>query len=397
MKINKANPYHLLTLTVFGLNAMVALLLRPLRRNRSKKTIILYGHKLSGNLLAIQKYWLAHAKNEMDMVYLTMDRSYHRQLRANGTSSVLATNPVTCIALLIRADAVVSSHGLHVMSWMVGRSSIKFFDTWHGIPFKGFDADDFRLQHRFDETWVTSPLLAELYQQRFGFDPTRIQVTGYARTDSLVRPMQNIGTARNRFQLPATGKVVLFAPTWQQDARQRSIYPFGIAENIFLNTLDAMAERCNATIIIRAHLNSNETNGTIRPHIVYRPSADYPDTEALLLACDVLVCDWSSIAFDWLLLQRPTVFLDVPAPFAKGFSLGPEYRFDRIAQGMDSMLQHLEQALHETDQNNPQPTEQQIFIRNAVYAEYADGQASKRCIQRLHAHLFSDEFSQSLS
>jgi CDP-glycerol glycerophosphotransferase (TagB/SpsB family) len=393
MKINKRSFRHLISLTAFGLNVLTALLLRPLRKRKDRKTVVLYGHKLSGNLLAIYEYWLTKARGEADMVYLTMDKTYHRELQRDGINTVLATNVPACIALLSRADAVVSSHGLHVIAWMVRHSDIKFYDVWHGIPFKGFDGDDFRLQHRFNETWVTSPLLANLYVQRFGFDQDKVKVTGYSRTDRLVKPTQEKRTVRKRFGLQPGGKIVLFAPTWQQDAKQRSIYPFGIPENVFLDYLEALAQRCKATIIIRAHLNSHEGSGATRSRILYRSFADYPDTEALMLACDVLVCDWSSIAFDWLLLQRPTVFLDVPAPFAKGFSLGPEYRFDHIAQEMDSMLRHLEHALSGAGQENRQPTKQQLLVREAIYAEYADGQASKRCVQRLLAQLLSNESS----
>jgi len=42
-----------------------------------------------------------------------------------------------------------------------------------------------------------------------------------------------------------------------------------------------------------------------------------------LLASDVLICDRSSIPFDHLLLDRPTLFRDLPAPSRNGFSLRP--------------------------------------------------------------------------
>ena len=64
---------------------------------------------------------------------------------------------------------------------------LAFFDVWHGIPFKGFDAEDFRVQRHYDETWVASPLLRDLYVDRFSFEPERVVPTGYARTDRLVR------------------------------------------------------------------------------------------------------------------------------------------------------------------------------------------------------------------
>src|SRR5690606_21993965 len=121
--------------------------------------VVLYGHKLGGNLLALRRQ--AYADGGWRMVFLTMDASYARELRKDGVEACIATRPA-CIALLARARAVVSDHGLHSMQWMPGRSSLKFFDVWHGIPFKGFDADDFRLQQRYDEVWVASGLLKDL-------------------------------------------------------------------------------------------------------------------------------------------------------------------------------------------------------------------------------------------
>ena len=40
----------------------------------------------------------------------------------------------------------------------------------------------------------------------------------------------------------------------------------------------------------------------------------------------------SSIAFDFLLLERPTIFLDVEAPFAKGLSLDASHRLSELAE-----------------------------------------------------------------
>lgn len=384
MKIDKTNPRHLLALALFACCVLLAIPLRLLRRTRKNKKVILYGHKLSGNLLALHQYWKANQIENLDMVYLTMDKDYDHELKSNGITSVLATNPVHCISLLMQADAVISSHGLHVMEWMVGRSSLKFFDVWHGIPFKGFDADDFRLQQRFDETWVSSPLLAEMYEHRFGFAAERIKITGYARTDLLISQHKDQSTVRKQFELPPTGKIILFAPTWQQDDAGRSIYPFATPENAFLDALGELAMRTTATVVIRAHLNSHEASSASHPNILYRPFAEYPDTEALLLACDVLVCDWSSIAFDWLLLKRPTVFLNVEPPFVKGFSLGPEYRFDQVVDDLPAMLRRLEEVA-----SNGYQLDEQSYMQSIaqIYSGHADGNACKRCMNRLRVKL----------
>ena len=95
---------------------------------------------------------------------------------AAGDEACLASTPA-CARLLASANAIVSDHGLHAMQPLLSLSNLKFFDVWHGIPFKGFDADDFRVQHRYDETSVASPLLAELYVTRFRFDTVWLNVT----------------------------------------------------------------------------------------------------------------------------------------------------------------------------------------------------------------------------
>lgn len=389
MKIDKRNIRHWFYLCAFALNVLVAWMIRPFFRRKDPKQVIFYGHKLNGNLLAIYRH-LRHTQQGIEAVFLTMDPVYHRALLAAGEASALAIAP-SSIPLLASADAVISDHGLHALAFMVGRSTIKFFDVWHGIPFKGFDADDFRLQHRYDEVWVASPLMAKLYIERYGFDPAKVKVTGYARTDRLVLQDEDPAALKLALGLdgPEVGKIVLFAPTWKQDAHNRSIYPFGLEEEAFLGQLSALAERCGATIVVRAHLNSQGSAMPSYPRIVQRPHADYPDTEALLLVSDVLVCDWSSIAFDYLLLERPTIFLDVEAPFAKGFSLGAEYRFAAIVADMPQLLHWLQHYLQHPADYQARHGADAARIRHAVYAHRAVGAASARCIARLRHHLDS--------
>lgn len=388
MKIDKRKPSHWICLLLFGVHVACAIALRPFRRSRPTRRVVLYGHKLAGNLLAIYRYIKASAGSDIDAVFLTMDKRYHRELIASGVASVLATS-LACQRLLRLADAVISDHGLHVMSPMLSLTHMKFFDVWHGIPFKGFDADDFRLQHRYDEIWVASPLLARMYVERYGFDADKVKVTGYARTDRLVRRDEDSLAIKHRFGLdgPDVGKIVLFAPTWKQDANRRSIFPFGLDERAFFEALSTLAQRTGSTFVMRAHLNSGVGVSGAWPRIEHRPHTLFPDTEALLLISDILVCDWSSIAFDYLLLERPTIFLDVAAPFAKGFSLGAEYRFGPVVSDVEQLLLAVRRYLH-------QPSEYQLAfgtraaeVRQAVYGENADGTATSKCVTRLRQQL----------
>lgn len=392
MKIDKRNLGHWLLLLAFMAQGVLGLLGRLALRSRGGRrpdgiVVVLYGHKLNGNLLAIHRYVVANPQLCIRATFLTMDRGYARELAGQGVDVCEADGP-GCARLLARADALISDHGLHSLQPFVGcfrRLGLRFFDVWHGIPFKGFDGQDFRVQHGYDEVWVASERCRRLYVERFGFPPGRVKVTGYARTDRLLRPEAEAGALRAALGLPGEGRLILFAPTWAQDASGRSLYPFGLDEQTFLRALTEVAGRHGATVLLRSHLNSGDVgrDGGLPAGVRALPSTRYPDTESILLVSDVLICDWSSIAFDYLLLDRPTLFLDVPPPFRKGFSLGPEYRFGEVAGDMDALLRSLEVCLGAPDRYWQTHRSRHADVMERVYGDVLDGRASERCVGRL--------------
>lgn len=391
MKINKRDPMHWLLLIGFFFQAAAGAAWRSLGLGRKHK-VVLYGHKLNGNLLALYLYMKAHPEEGLRPVFLTMDRAYHNELRAVGIESCWACGP-TCMRLLGSASGLVSDHGLHALqSWqrVYRQLGLRFFDVWHGVPYKGFDADDFGLQHRYDEVWVASDLNRRLYIERFGFDSKRVVATGYPRTDRLLTRSDSVTDVRRELGLAEGGKLVLFAPTWVQDHKGRSIYPFGMEEGAFFDALSGVASRHDATVLLRSHLNTQGEAAGAHPRIAYLSGATHPDTEAILLASDVLICDWSSVAFDYLLLDRPTFFLDVAPPFRKGFSLGPEYRFGAVVADMSNLLSGIEEALADPASYWRRYGGKHKLVREQVYGEYADGRSTRRCLRRLHIHLAED-------
>lgn len=384
MKINRRNPKHWWYLIVSGALVVLAVIIRPLlrvRRAKSPTRVLLYGHKLGGNLLAIYRYIRAHSELGIEVTYLTLDPHYGKDLQNRGESCTWLTSP-RCLRRLILADALISDHGLHSLIPLLYASDLRFIDVWHGIPFKGFDADDFRTQHRYDEVWVASPLIRQLYVDRFGFRPERVVVTGYSRTDLLVTGTQAQDQLRRRMCLPASGRLVVFAPTWKQDDAGRSIYPFDMEEAEFLSQMDSTLAKLDARLVLRTHLNSGLHAKLQGSRVLSMPYADEPDTEALLLVSDLLICDWSSIAFDFLVLDRPAIFIDVPAPFHKGFSLGPEFRFGTVVSDIESLCSALEHDLG-LRRGRDEFRQLRARIKEQVYEGFADGNASRRGVDRL--------------
>jgi CDP-glycerol glycerophosphotransferase len=391
MKVDQRNPRHWLYLLCFFMQALLGLSVRLLgkmaRGSLRKPIVVLYGHKFNGNLLALYRHMQLNPAVGLRFVFLSMDRDYLAELRVQGVDCCWACG-LACGALLARAEALVSDHGLHSLGPLRAiyqKLGLRFFDVWHGFGFKGFDADDYRTLHGYDEVWVASETQREQYIRMAEFDPTIVYPTGYGRTDALVKGSFSTDAVKRSLGLdPAVcGRLVLFAPTWQQDDPARSVFPFGMQAADFLGALEDFAQSMQATVLLRAHLNSSLDGGDVYSRIVQVPFARFPDTEAILFACDALVCDWSSIAFDYLVLDRPTFFLDVPAPFSKGHSLGPECRFGPIVCDMDELLEGLRNALSDPQAYWSTNGQMHLSTKKKVWGSYADGNATSRYVERL--------------
>lgn len=385
MKINKRDPYHWLLLLQQGLYTLASIAARYLSGKPSKPVVILYGHQLSGNLKALYLEWQDHFQERFDCHFLSLDPLYSQQLRAEGIC-VLQCSRLRDMVLVGRSNAMITDHGLHAMQPYLSLTNIVFIDVWHGIPFKGFIPDDFRVQQRYDEVWVSSPLLKEIYQDKFGFRPEIVKDLGYARSDKLFLRQAPDPLLREKVSIPDGRKLVLYAPTWQQDDSGRNLFPFGESHDSFVRCLSETCERHNAVLIIRSHLNASIDTKCFE-NIRYCSMKEYPDAEALLLLSDVLICDWSSIAFDFLATNRPTIFLEVDSPFKNGFSLGREFRFGSVVTDMSTLGSALESILSDTQSYFAENEGKHRSICKLVYGDNTHGDVAKRQLEHLDSLL----------
>jgi CDP-glycerol glycerophosphotransferase len=355
---------------------LVAIGVRYLLRRPSKPVVVLYGHQLSGNLKALFQEWHHNYREKFDCYVLSLDPSYSQQLRQMGIP-VLQCNRLRDMIRAGSSDAIITDHGLHAMSAFIRFTSILFIDVWHGIPFKGFTPDDFRLQHRYDEVWVSSPLLKDIYERKFGFKPGIVKALGYARTDKLFLREPPDSQLTENLHLPAGYKVVLYAPTWQQDDRGRELFPFAETPDSFIRYISETCQKHKAILIVRSHLNAN-INTQHFENVRYCSMKDFPDTEGLLLLTDILICDWSSIAFDFLALNRPSLFLDVAPPFKNGLSLEERFRFGKIVDSMDSLSSELDLILADPRYYFATQASKHLEVLKEVYGSNTDAHTAAR-------------------
>jgi CDP-glycerol glycerophosphotransferase len=148
-----------------------------------------------------------------------------------------------------------------------------------------------------------SPWAGERMRSAFRYDGEMLDV-GYPRNDGLAdgSTAARAERIRKRLGLAASKKVLLYAPTFRDDQRTGKRFTFSLP--IDMVALEA-AVGDEYEIVVRLH---PIIRGKVRlPWGVHDAGAGF-EMEDLLATADVLVTDYSSVMFDFAVLERPMVF-----------------------------------------------------------------------------------------
>lgn len=220
----------------------------------------------------------------------------------------------SCIEALEAADLVIANTHTDV-PW-TKKPGATYLQTWHGTPLKRIHWDvlwapEGRLERLSEDVaqWdvLLSPNAASTPRLRGAFRyEGEVLEAGYPRNDVLSAPDREAHRARVRAELgiPDGTRAVLYAPTW------RDSVVFAGNEDAIDLALDvpAFCDRLGDDHVLLLRLHYMLT-GRLRAvdHPAVRDVSYHPDISELYLAADVLVTDYSSVMFDFAVLDRPIV------------------------------------------------------------------------------------------
>ncbi len=194
-----------------------------------------------------------------------------------------------------------------------------YLQTWHGTPLKRMQHDAVSTQGRKPgylervaaktATWSAllspSPYATAAFRSAFRYDGPVLEL-GYPRNDVLVAaPAERGDLTRRALGLAADARVVLYAPTFRDDARKDGHFAWdGVVGWAAL--VDGLSEQ--TVVLVRRHdvvRGSLKIPDELADRVV--DVSSHPDMQDLLCAADVLVTDYSSVMFDFAILDRPIV------------------------------------------------------------------------------------------
>ena len=210
--------------------------------------------------------------------------------------------------------------GTWVVSWLdtpIGGLFLKFrrnvFHLGHGTPLKciGLMEKDGKLikklyyllsRTNISYSLASAPFLVDVIKNCIGVPKSKILVTGQPRTEVLFTQKNSLAETQDGFTH------VLYAPTWRQHAKVR-LFPFN---DFSLEKLQSFLTENKIKIHIRFHPAYEEDipkNLLALDNVVLFSAKSYPEVMDYLNLFDVLITDYSSIYFDYMLLERPIIFL----------------------------------------------------------------------------------------
>ena len=287
-------------------------------------------------------------------------------------------------------------------SHILKREQGYYIQTWHGTPLKklGMDLDDVFMAGRGDiktykknmyhDTRKWDFLLSqneystEIFKSAFAFtnkQSKEIWTYGYPRNDVLTSNNTDecINKIKEELNIPKNKKVLLYAPTWRDNEfHRRNTYKFVTAMDFEL-----LKEKLSKdyVIIVKYHyLVVEDIDWSDYDGFVYTYGSE-KDIVDLYLVSDMLITDYSSVMFDYSILNRPMFFFMYDLELYRDELRG--FYFDILKELPGPLSKTTEELINDIKKYDHKPYEEKYRAFRGKYNKHDDGKASQRVVDRI--------------
>ena len=279
---------------------------------------------------------------------------------------------------------------VHATAHMKVRKGQELIQLWHGPgAFKKFghsrESTDLKRIHKgykkYAKAIVSAEAIRPCYAEAFSISIDKVKATGFPRTDEFFDTSLQKEKKEQLYQkypFLKEKKVILFAPTYRGTQIKDAHYDLDKLdlEKIYQNLHE------NYVFLFKWHplLYMNNQLKNIQDYNIqehpdfYYDLSDERDINDLLLVADILITDYSSVIFDYVLLNKPVIYFtyDYDEYVNQGRGLYfpfEEYVYGTVATNDDELLQAIQEEKME-------PEKRKVFIEKFMSA--CDGNSTKK-------------------
>lgn len=262
----------------------------------------------------------------------------------------------------------------------------KVLNTWHGTPIKtlGFDilntgyfSSRNAVRNFLLATHIINPNEFTEMQMRKSYalndiSASKYYLSGYPRQDLMLNATNEIKyNIKKKLGINIDKKVVLYAPTWRGDNNKAN----EISDEI-IKASNLLSDSTEFEFIFKGHAITKTDN-----------VVNEIDTNELLSIVDILITDYSSIAIDYLIMDKPIIYY---AYDLEGYKKdrGFYFELDEISECIVYNLNDLQTKISEL-LINPIIDNKQLNARN-MFCKFDDGNATDRVIDFLFEKTYNN-------
>lgn len=215
--------------------------------------------------------------------------------------------------LLLKARCWITNSSVERGLSFSGKNTF-YLNTWHGSAIKKMGRDIVDNNQSFgtksNESYLNAMLAQgeydiEVFSRAFNIPPEKFHLIGLPRNDELVAK-GSFPSIRNKvckyLGIPADKHIILFAPTFREYSKDaignRTIdLPINVSK-----WREQLSD--NSVVLFRAHYEVTKSL-KVEDDFFWKDVSAYENLNELMIASDMLISDYSSIFFDYSIMEKP--------------------------------------------------------------------------------------------
>lgn len=368
---------------------------------KSNKIVFASSPDFNDNSKQFYNFINKNYNDQFELVWIIKDQKIFENLKKEGVIAYKANTLMSFITLWT-SKYIVGTHNNYIS---VKRPSQVYINLWHGMPLKkmGYleekgNLSDKQLANikkesaKMNYLISTSEIMKLAIVGCFYIDPRKVIVSGQPRNDALFNTKMLEGI--NLYGIQSYSKTILFSPTFKKGfGRTDGSYEEGSLFNLEDEDLEKINNHLkdnNYLILVKLHpfdeitLKFEELSNIKIMSNIYL-NENLISLNDILSQIDLLITDYSSVYFDYLLLNKPILFTDDPNYKEKRgliFDNDDVWRPGPKVKTTIELISEMEKLLvsanyYRLERNN----------LNAVVNNHKDSHSSRRIFETIFNHL----------
>ena len=232
-----------------------------------------------------------------------------QQFKVEG-AQVIKTDGLKYFITALKARVWITNSSVERGLNFKGKKTL-YLNTWHGTPLKKMGSDiasdnsafTSKTDNKFDVMNAQSRFEADIFSRVFSIPRDRFLEVGLPRNDRLCNySEEEMREIREKLDIPLNKKVILYCPTFREYEKDENN---GCVLAPPMN-LKYWEEKLgdNYVLLFRAHYEVAKVMD-IEENDFVRDMTSYPSLNELMIVADVLISDYSSVFFDFSLMDKP--------------------------------------------------------------------------------------------